>query len=153
MTNSAGAIPICGVMNSSPGLVQAVVMDSPFVDVFGSLLDRSHALTEHEHDEFGNPQNEDETHLVADICPTMGLTQQPYPSVIACVGNMDHHVPIDGTMRYIQLLRKSNTNKNANIFLWQAYRHHLPEADEILDVRAVQLAFLESETKGQKPDV
>ena len=151
MTNSAGAIPICGVMNSSPGLVQAVVLDSPFVDVFRSMLDQSHALTEHEYDEFGNPQNEDQAHLVSEICPTMGLKQQPYPSVLTSVGNMDHHVPVGGTVRYMQLLRKNNTNEKANIFLWQAYRHHLPEPDEILAVRAVQLAFLESETK--KPDV
>ncbi|KAI8113366.1 hypothetical protein M9435_003370 [Picochlorum sp. BPE23] len=86
MTHSAGAIPICSALNKKPGLVNALVMDSPFVDVFGAMSNPDHALTEHEYEEFGNPDRDN----VKAICPTSGIQHHEYPHMLIATGRQDH---------------------------------------------------------------
>lgn len=138
MTHSAGAIPVCSALNKKPDLVNAVVMDSPFVDVFGAMSNPDHALTEHEYEEFGNPDIDD----VKAICPTSGIQHHEYPHMLIATGSQDHQVPIEGTLTYISKIRRANQNR---IFLWpHAFHGHMPTHDEKLSVKAMQCAFLET---------
>lgn len=140
MTHSAGAVPICSTLNKKPGLIHAVVMDSPFLDVYRSMSDLDHALTEHEYDEFGNPDVDD----VKAICPTSGIQHHKYPPMLIATGHQDNQVPIEGTLSYISRLRKANKSR---IFLWpHAFHGHMPMHDEKLRVKATQCAFVHLET-------
>lgn len=147
MTFSAGAIPVCGVLNMYPNLgIKAVVMDSPFVDVLDSMLDNSHPLTAHEQDEFGSPHDGISTEQVARICPTSSLQDHEYPSMLISTGEVDRHVNVQGIVKYINALRTKNTNDDAHILLWPgAFKNHLPEGDEVMSTKSLQFAFLEDQ--------
>lgn len=148
MTFSAGAIPVCGVLNMYPNIgINAVIMDSPFVDVLESMKDVEHPLTLHEHDEFGALVDGRATVEVARICPTASMRDHDYPSMLVTTGKSDMHVNVHGIQKYMASLRKRNTRSDSSILMWpDAFQNHLPaEGDEILDTRALQFAFLESE--------
>lgn len=142
MAQSAGAIALCGVLNKCPGLIHSVILESPFVDVLNAMSDTSHALTQHEYEEFGNPTSETGRMLLQSICPLHGMKQQEYPSMLICTGRYDLNVPLEGSSRYVEKIRSSNTSKNKCLHWERAFHGHIPSQSEIPDVRALQVAFL-----------
>lgn len=54
-SHSAGAIAVWNLINKSPHLFKAVVLNYPFLDVLNTLLDEADPLAASDHAEFGNP--------------------------------------------------------------------------------------------------
>jgi len=148
MTFSAGAIPVCGVLNMHPDIgIKAVIMDSPFVDVLDAMSDTHHPLTEHEYDEFGTPSDEAGRAHIFRLCPTSSLQYHDYPSMLITTGESDDHVNIHGIRKYLEIVREKNTKTDSRMLLWPgAFQHHLPQGDNMLHTRALQFAFLEHVT-------
>ena len=145
MTYSAGAIPVCGVLNMHTNIgIKAVIMDSPFVDVLDSMSDSDHPLTEHEHDEFGDPSDEKSRAHIARFCPTASLQDHDYPSMLLTTGNSDEHINVQGVGKYISSVREKNTQTESRMLFWPgAFQHHLPQGNELTSIRALQFAFIE----------
>lgn len=53
--SSAGGLLIGAAINMKPNLFKGAILHFPFLDPLSILLDPSLALTESDHDEFGNP--------------------------------------------------------------------------------------------------
>jgi len=142
MTNSAGAIALGTMLNTSPELLQAVILESPFVDVLNTMSDPHLPLTQHEYDEFGDPSTPEGKRLVESICPVTGVRSQGYPHMLISTGETDNHVPKDGIITYVNALRANNTS-GTKVVLWEnAYRNHLPDDAEVDKVRSIQMAFM-----------
>ena len=142
MTSSAGAIATGTLLNTSPELLQVVVLESPFVDVLSTMSDPCLPLTQHEYDEFGDPSTPRGRSLVESICPVAGITQQRYPHMLISSGGTDYQVPKEGIIRYVNTIRQNNTSDTSIVFWENAYRNHLPDDAEIDNVRSVQMAFM-----------
>ena len=142
MTNSAGAIAIGTLLNTSPKLLQVVILESPFVDVLRTMSDPCLPLTQHEYDEFGDPSTSQGKRLVESICPVTGIKHQRYPHMLISSGETDYQVPKEGIIRYVNALRENNTSDTKIAFWENAYRNHLPDETEIDNVRSVQMAFM-----------
>ena len=127
---SAGALTACGALD----LADAVVLESPFVNLIDAMHDGSHALTYHEHDEFGDPSDEGDLAVMRRVCPQSSASTSKCPMLV-CTGKLDEHVSKDDIHRYA---------RNVGAVLWEdAYEGHLPETpDELLATRAGEMAFL-----------
>ena len=133
-SHSAGAIAACGALD----LADAVVLESPFVDLVGAMREDAHALTRHEYDEFGDPSDEHDRSVMRRACPQSRLaTTGARPAMLLCSGTDDEHVSAESVRRYAQTYGGAAS-------LWEnAYDGHLPDtADELLATRAGQLAFI-----------
>ena len=133
-SHSAGAIAACGALD----LADAVVLESPFVDLVGAMREDAHALTRHEYDEFGDPSDEHDRAVMRRACPQARLaTTGARPAMLLCSGTDDEHVSAESVRRYAQTYGGAAA-------LWEnAYDGHLPDtADELLATRAGQLAFI-----------
>lgn len=81
--SSAGGLLVAQCMNMRPDLYRAVIMNVPFVDVLGSLLDETLPLSLTDHCEFGNPIVDEEAYkLIASYSPFETLSVQEYPAVL-----------------------------------------------------------------------
>lgn len=102
-------------MNMRPDLYRAVILNVPFLDVLGSLLDETLPLTLTDHCEFGNPIIDEEVYkLIASYSPFENLSHQEYPAVLMRVQMQDPRVPFFSTLKYINKLRdvaKTPTNQ------------------------------------------
>jgi protease II len=143
---SAGAIAACGALGELDDPVDAVVLESPLVDLVDAMHDDGHALTRHEHDEFGDPSDEQDLAVMRRACPLTRLADSPSdtlarPPMLLCSGTDDEHVREESIRRYARAYGDTAV-------LWQnAYDGHLPETtDELLAVRAGQLAFIIDDT-------
>lgn len=142
MTNSAGAIAVGTLLNSSPELLQVVVLESPFVDVLHTMSNPYLPLTQHEYDEFGDPSTPHGKSLVESICPVTGVKKQSYPHMLISRGETDYQVPKEGIIRYVNAIRENNTSHTKIAFWENAYRNHLPDDTEVDNVRSIQMAFM-----------
>ena len=134
-SHSAGAIAACGALD----LADAVILESPFVDLVDAMRDASHPLTQHEHDEFGDPDDRGDYAVMESVCPMTRIQTMTEPSrrppTLVCAGKHDTHVNKDAIKRFSRAM---------NGVLWEdAYTGHLPEtAEELETVRAGTHAFL-----------
>jgi protease II len=137
---SAGAITACGALD----LVDVAIMDSPFLDLIGSMSDTSHPLTCHEYDEFGNPELEEDISVMRRVCPLTNAGKVTmYPPMLLCAGDQDQQVNKSGILKYAAAVRNVAGNGSPVIVWESAYANHLPDTlDEILTVRSHQAAFI-----------
>jgi oligopeptidase B len=106
--SSAGGMLVAqACMNMRPDLYRAVILNVPFLDVLGNLLDESSPLTMTDHCEFGNPIiDEDAYKLISSYSPYENLSSQEYPAVFMKVMMQDPRVPFYNTLKYIAKLRE-----------------------------------------------
>jgi len=89
-----------------PDLYRAVILNVPFLDVLGSLLDETLPLTLTDHCEFGNPIEDEEVYkLIASYSPYENLSIQEYPAVLMRVQMQDPRVPFFSTLKFVNKLR------------------------------------------------
>ena len=82
--SSAGGLLVAqACMNMRPELYRAVILNVPFLDVLGCLLDETLPLTVTDHCEFGNPIEDEESYrTIASYSPYENLSNQEYPAVL-----------------------------------------------------------------------
>ena len=132
---SAGAVAACGALD----LADAVILESPFVNLVDAMRDASHPLTLHEHEEFGDPDDQGDYAVMKSVCPLTNIENldeaSRRPQMLLCSGEHDTHVSKDAIRRFSRAM---------GCVIWEgAYEGHLPETVEELDkVRAGTHAFL-----------
>jgi len=105
--SSAGGLLVAQSMNMRPDLYRAVILNVPFLDVLGSLLDETLPLTLTDHLEFGNPIDDEEIYkLIASYSPYENLSSQEYPAILMKVQMQDPRVPFFSTLKYVAKLRE-----------------------------------------------
>ncbi|XP_076016439.1 prolyl endopeptidase-like isoform X2 [Genypterus blacodes] len=157
---SAGAVAVGALCNTQPHLMQAVTLQSPFLDVLGTMEDPALPLTVEEREEWGdlaaNPQHR---LSIASYCPLHNITPQRYPSMLLTAYRGDARVPLAGVLKYWERLKEAaHTHSTSHPAAECEPKRHLvlnvqPGADHLgpddleqtLDEVALQLAFLYTE--------
>lgn len=90
-----------------PDLFKAVVLHFPFLDVLTTLLDKNLALTQTDHDEFGDPINDKNIYdAISSYCPYENIIKDvEYPSVLIVCGNDDYRSPLWNVLKYVKRFR------------------------------------------------
>ncbi len=89
------------------------MLNVPFLEVLGTLLDKSKALVVSDHEEWGDPGESLETyHRVQELCPYENLQHNNYPSVLLVVGEHDFRSPLYQVMKYVKRLRDRRQRKD-----------------------------------------
>jgi oligopeptidase B len=105
--SSAGGMLVAQCMNMRPDLYRAVILNMPFLDVLGCLLDESLPLSVTDWCEFGNPTEDEEAYkLISSYSPYENLSAQEYPAVLMKVQMQDPRVPSFSTLKYIEKFRE-----------------------------------------------
>ncbi|KAE8600665.1 hypothetical protein XENTR_v10013350 [Xenopus tropicalis] len=74
---SAGGVLAGALCNSSPHLIQAVLLEAPFLDVLNTMMDVSLPLTIEEQEEWGNPLFNEKYHkYIKNYCPYQNIKPQ-----------------------------------------------------------------------------
>lgn len=68
-TASAGGVLGALLLQGRPEDFGAAALRMPFLDLFTVMTDPSHSLTQHEWDEWGNPNEPGGSYLLWDLCP------------------------------------------------------------------------------------
>jgi len=141
---SAGAVAAAGAVNSRPEFFNAVVLESPFVDVLSTMIDPELPLTVHEYEEFGDPSTEEGMQGLMKVCPYFNIQSNVdrekkinkkdkrrgnatsstkfakkessgmHPPVLITCSSTDERVPIWGPLKYAAKLRAAQSSGNTN---------------------------------------
>ncbi|XP_027759380.1 prolyl endopeptidase-like [Empidonax traillii] len=118
---SAGGVLAGALCNTDPGLVRAMVLQAPFVDVLNTMMKTHLPLTIEEQEEWGNPLEDEKCmKYIKSYCPYQNIKPQCYPSVFITAYENDQRIPLTGVLQYVQKLRKaaldhaSRTSKKGN---------------------------------------
>ncbi len=161
---SAGGVLIGAAVNRNPGLFDKVLLTNAFVDVASTMDKPNLFLTEHEYDEFGNPQTDPiAKEMIQSYCPVYNLqplVQSKQTSTqFLLIGTLDdQNVPYWNATLYFRkllegfdILNNSETgrdHRNETIFLelQTSGGHHFSGPNRI-EVLALENAFILKEVE------
>jgi oligopeptidase B len=109
---SAGGLLMGAVANMRPDLFRAVVSHVPFVDVMNTMLDASLPLTVPEHEEWGDPNEEEHFRVMLSYSPYDNLRAANYPSMLVKTSLHDSQVMYWEPAKYVARLRTLKTDSN-----------------------------------------
>ncbi|WP_341502390.1 S9 family peptidase [Gallaecimonas sp. GXIMD4217] len=109
---SAGGLLIGAVLNEAPELYRAALVEVPFVDVISTMLDDSLPLTTGEYDEWGNPNQPRDYHLMLSYSPYDNVRAQAYPHIYVRSGLHDTQVAYWEPAKWVARLRELKTDDN-----------------------------------------
>lgn len=109
---SAGGMLIGAVVNSHPELYKAAILHVPFCDVLNTMLDSSLPLTQHEYDEWGNPQDQKYFEYIKSYSPYDNIRVQPYPHMYVTTSLYDSRVGYWEAAKWVAKLRSLKTDNN-----------------------------------------
>jgi protease II len=149
---SAGGVLLGAVINRHPDLFDKVVFTNAFLDVLATMKNPSLFLTEHEYDEFGNPNEDEEIEkIIQSYCPIYNLDPEKQvvsKTKILVIGTLDDpNVPYWNATVYFQKLISSLEvdQKKAFLDLQTVGGHNISGQNRIL-VWSLESAFLLDET-------
>lgn len=104
---SAGGLTAGAAINTAPQLFGSAVMDVPFLDVLGDLVDAELPLTVKEWEEWGNPRvNATLAALIASYSPVQNVNPQAvYPHMMITTGLQDTRVGYWEAAKWVAQLR------------------------------------------------
>ncbi|XP_077437461.1 prolyl endopeptidase-like isoform X2 [Vanacampus margaritifer] len=161
---SAGAVPVGALCNRRPDMMRAVMLQSPFLDVLGTMEDPKLPLTVEDREEWGDPLENPQHRLsIASYCPVHNITPQRYPSMLLTAYADDNRTPLAGTLKYAEKLKeaaqthfrmaaRSGPEPNIVVNIQPGANHMGPDDwESILEEEALQLAFLYKELDLEPP--
>jgi oligopeptidase B len=113
---SAGGLLMGAVINMRPDLFRGVVAHVPFVDVLNTMLDHTLPLTIGEYEEWGNPNNEEDYHIIKAYSPYDNVRPQPYPALFVTAGLNDPRVSYWEAAKWVAKLRDTSTGTQPLLF-------------------------------------
>lgn len=146
-TSSAGAVAVGGLLNNPDHsrLIAGAILQVPFVDVLGCMLDDSSLLALHERDEWGDPTTQHGLETLRKICPLSTIRRKEredhHPAVLATCGTDDVRVPAEGVIKYIDRLRESQGGASSILLLPDAHRGHFPREKDRLHLKSKLYAW------------
>lgn len=105
---SAGGLLVGATINLRPDLCKAAVLQVPFVDVIGTMLDESLPLTVQEFLEWGNPRKKAEYDYLKTYCPYSNITKAKYPALLVTTSLNDSQVAFHEPAKYVARMRATN---------------------------------------------
>ncbi|XP_061646940.1 prolyl endopeptidase-like [Phyllopteryx taeniolatus] len=161
---SAGGVPVGALCNRRPNMMRAVMLQSPFLDVLGTMEDPELHLTLEDREEWGDPAGNLEHRLtIASYCPVCNITPQCYPSMLLTAYTDDNRTPLAGVLKYAEKLKEAvqihfnmaaTSDPEPNIVVnIQPGANHIGSDDweSMLEEEALQLAFLYKEMDLEPP--
>ncbi|WP_075182104.1 S9 family peptidase [Pantoea sp. 1.19] len=109
---SAGGLLMGAVLNMRPDLWRGVLAGVPFVDVLTTMQDPSIPLTTGEYDEWGNPEDPDAYHYIAQYSPYDNVRPRHYPPMLVTTGLHDSQVQYWEPAKWVARLREIKTDRN-----------------------------------------
>jgi len=110
---SAGGLLVSTCMTMRPDLFSVVIADVPFVDAVTTMSDPEIPLTTLEYDEWGNPDENEETfNYILSYSPYDNVTPTIYPHVMITVGFNDVRVQYWEGAKFCAKLREFNKGPN-----------------------------------------
>ncbi len=109
---SAGGLLVAATINLRPDLCRAAMLDVPFVDVVGSMLNPKLPLSVEERLEWGDPTKRDDYLYMRAYSPYQNLRPQPYPTVMLRTSVNDSRVMYWEPVKYAARLRVVSTSSN-----------------------------------------
>ncbi|MCB0338224.1 MAG: prolyl oligopeptidase family serine peptidase, partial [Bdellovibrionales bacterium] len=144
-----GGVVFAGAINKDPGLFRSVILDVPFVDVLGAMLDTNQTLTVREREEWGDPSDKDDFDAILRYSPYENITNGLYPSVLVRAGYLDNFVSIWETAKWVSKLRAESRNPDQIYLFIRMDAGHFGASqgfEEIRD-RALMYSFLISQVQ------
>ena len=142
-TASAGAIAACGAVTTMPSFFGAAILESPFVDVLGTLTRPELPLSVHEYDEWGDPSTPDGFEHIQTICPYSNIVEdQKYPPLLITASATDARVPFSGPLKFAAKVRAASPGSNIVDVMADAHAGHLPGDRERHHIKSLEYAWL-----------
>jgi len=142
--SSAGGLLVAGAANLAGARFRGLVLDVPFVDVLGAMLDPTLPLTAPEWSQWGDPRERAGYDALRALSPYDNIAARAYPAMLVSTALWDTRVPFDGPARYVARLRATKTDRNPLLLHVDLNAGHEGEAGRQEQPRqwARQLAFL-----------
>ncbi|MCB1555507.1 MAG: S9 family peptidase [Xanthomonadales bacterium] len=149
--SSAGATLVVAAFQQAPGLLRAAVLDSPFLDVIGSLSDTSLPLTLTDHAEWGNPLNPEHKRWIARYDPLSRVAAIDYPDLLVTTALHDTRVGFWESAWWTAKVRAMRSNPGPTLLLSRdSGGHHGPSSlRELYADEAMAQAFLLERVRGR----
>ncbi|WIA37001.1 hypothetical protein OEZ86_008238 [Tetradesmus obliquus] len=111
---SAGGLTAAGAINAEPHLFNSALLDVPFLDVVGDLVDAGLPLTVKEWDEWGHPlTNASQAAVIASYSPVHNVkTGASYPHMLVTAGLMDKRVGYWEAAKWVAQLRAAGSSSS-----------------------------------------
>lgn len=105
--SSAGGLLVAqSCLNLRPELYRACILEVPFVDVLGNLLEPDLPLAQTDHLEFGNPITDSDAYrTIASYSPYENLSHQEYPATMLSLSMNDPRIPAWCTLKFVEKMR------------------------------------------------
>lgn len=120
---SAGGVIVAAALNQAPTLFDAAVLDYPFLDAIGVMLNDSLHGTRLEYQEWGNPKVEEELNGLLAYSPYQNIKQQPYPPMLILGGLYDFQTPYWQILKSVAMYR-AKTQGESKILLHLNRTYH-----------------------------
>jgi hypothetical protein len=113
---SAGGLAAAGAINAAPHLFNAALLDVPFLDVLGDLVDAGLPLTVKEWDEWGHPlTNASQAAVIASYSPVHNVRHGvSYPHMLITAGLMDKRVGYWEAAKWVAQLRAARSASSSS---------------------------------------
>ncbi|MBV7436108.1 prolyl oligopeptidase family serine peptidase [Aeromonas sp. sif2416] len=109
MGGSAGGLLVAAALNQAPTRFAGAVLQVPFVDLLGTMLDPELPLTRQEYAEWGNPARPADYAAMRRLSPYDNLHAAPYPPLYVTAGLYDSQVPYWEPLKWLARLREHST--------------------------------------------
>lgn len=103
---SAGGTIVGAALNERPALFRGAILDYPFLDVPGAMLNDSLPLTTLEYPEWGNPAEPEEQERMLRYSPYQNISGQAYPPILLLGGKFDYQAPYWNVLKAAARYRK-----------------------------------------------
>jgi oligopeptidase B len=143
-SGSAGGVLVGAALNRAPGAFAAAVLDSPFLDVMGTMLQDDIPVTSLEYVEWGDPRDAEQCAAILGYCPSANIAARPYPAALINVNLNDVIVPPANAFDYVRALREASTSAAPILINIQGLAGHAGASGRVAQDRheALVLTFI-----------
>lgn len=111
---SAAGILLGLAINLRPSLFKALALESPFLDLYGSMTNPKLPLSLAEKEEWATEEDDKQHHLLS-LCPLHTIRRQAYSDILIQCGSRDWRSPVMQIRRWIETIRSNATNQSVQI--------------------------------------
>lgn len=143
---SAGGLLVSMSANSYPQLFGGIILDKPFIDVYGTVQRNQDPLVEMEVSEWGDIRERNVLEYIYNYSPLQNLSiHNDYPSTYLLAKSNDVQAPPKQIVEYLAARRKIERDDTLIILNYKLGQGHLgaTNMDEEIDLLANKFAFVE----------
>lgn len=142
MGGSAGGLLVAAALNQAPTRFAGAVLQVPFVDLLGTMMDPELPLTRQEYAEWGNPAIPADYAAMRRLSPYDNLHSANYPPLYVTAGLHDSQVPYWEPLKWVARLRAHSTGQGPYLLRTELDGGHLAVPRTAQQRAAQEYAFL-----------